>query len=360
MKYFSKDYQQARTMFLRAAKKNGAQIKTYECPYPGPEGEKLYTDTALIGKGDEKTVLVISSGTHGVEGFAGSCIQTGLLSEGFPEKLTKGVAIMMIHAVNPHGFSHIRRFNENNVDINRNFVDHPQPYPENKNHAKLAAVLAPKKLGFFSAIQLYATLLLFVICYGPKTLIRAVGGGQNILPRGLYYGGTTESWSNETVISVIKNCANSAENLIVLDIHTGLGSFGKAVILLDSTHTTACDRAKQWWPDFKVPDTSKGIYYTKLTGPLPQQIVKKFPCQEVTAATIEFGSQKWWQKVLLKALFSVRAENWFVHFGGNDSRNEAEFKRKLKKTFCPDSKKWQSQVWFYGREIVHKVLEGIK
>ena len=34
-----------------------------------------------------------------------------------------GVAVVLYHAVNPYGFSHLRRTNEDNVDVNRNFRD---------------------------------------------------------------------------------------------------------------------------------------------------------------------------------------------------------------------------------------------
>ena len=45
----------------------------------------------------------------------------------------------MIHALNPFGFAHLRRANEDNVDLNRNFVDHEGGnYPENDLFARSA------------------------------------------------------------------------------------------------------------------------------------------------------------------------------------------------------------------------------
>ncbi len=37
----------------------------------------------------------------------------------------------MLHALNPYGFSHLRRANEDNADLNRNFVDFAAPLPVN-------------------------------------------------------------------------------------------------------------------------------------------------------------------------------------------------------------------------------------
>ena len=68
----------------------------------------------------------------GVEGFAGSAIQIQFLKEriGGPE-LPRSFGVLLIHALNPYGFAHLRRANECNVDLNRNFVDFAQPLPEN-------------------------------------------------------------------------------------------------------------------------------------------------------------------------------------------------------------------------------------
>ena len=62
-----------------------------------------------------------SAGVHGVEGYAGSAVQLKLL-EKFASS-TRGddhPTVVLVHAVNPYGMAHFRRFNENNVDLNRN------------------------------------------------------------------------------------------------------------------------------------------------------------------------------------------------------------------------------------------------
>ncbi len=359
MNYFSNTYQQARKKFLRAAQARSAKQESYESPFLGPGEEKLFTDTALLAQGNEKVLLVITSGTHGVEGFAGSSVQTGLLSEGLPEHLIEGIAVLMIHGINPYGFSHLRRFNEDNIDINRNFVKHPQPYPENCNHAELAPALTPKSLGFFSTMQLFFTLIRFFLANGTKSLIQALAGGQNIQPQGLYYGGSTETWSNTTVRSILKPWKNSVEKVIVLDLHTGLGKFGNTVLLVDSASPTAWCRAKQWWPDLNVPDTTTGPYSARLTGTLSREIHTMFPAaDEVTTATVEFGTEKWWQKLTLNALRSVRAETWLTHYGKHESRDLIQARQRLRKTFCPDSKEWQSQVWCNAQKIIVNVLKN--
>ena len=63
------------------------------------------------------------SGTHGVEGFCGSGAQIDWLRRGEAASLPVDVAALMVHAVNPYGFAWLRRVTEENIDLNRNWID---------------------------------------------------------------------------------------------------------------------------------------------------------------------------------------------------------------------------------------------
>ena len=91
----------------------------------GLEGETLATDVVRIGPADAKRLLVLTSATHGVEGFCGSGAQIALMrDEALPALMEKlGVAMLLVHAINPYGFSYLSRTTEGNVDLNRNSVD---------------------------------------------------------------------------------------------------------------------------------------------------------------------------------------------------------------------------------------------
>ena len=129
------------------------------------------------GEADAKRTLVLSSGTHGVEGFAGSGIQTGLLNGGIGSRLPKGVNLLMIHGVNPFGMAHHRRTNEDNVDLNRNFRNHGMPYPGNVPYEDLADVVAPRSMSFLSELISWSRLLLYRITAGKAASQAAVSGG---------------------------------------------------------------------------------------------------------------------------------------------------------------------------------------
>src|SRR5690606_39367139 len=59
----------------------------------------------------------------GVQTCALPIFQVGLLETDAFAALPEDTAVLLIHAINPYGFSHIRRVNEDNIDLNRNFRD---------------------------------------------------------------------------------------------------------------------------------------------------------------------------------------------------------------------------------------------
>lgn len=70
-------------------------------------------------------------GTHGVEAFTGSAIQIEFLREyAVKGGSEKDPTMIFVHPMNPFGMKHLRRTNENNVDLNRNGVFIFTPTPE--------------------------------------------------------------------------------------------------------------------------------------------------------------------------------------------------------------------------------------
>ena len=83
----------------------------------------MYTDVARLGPKDARSVLLVQSGTHGVEGYCGSAIQAAVLEVIDNKTVARNTAVVMVHGINPFGFSWCSRSDENNVDLNRNFID---------------------------------------------------------------------------------------------------------------------------------------------------------------------------------------------------------------------------------------------
>jgi len=116
---------EARRIFHAAAKNADAVLGEYRHPLPGPCGEALFTDTALLGNSNAERLVIVSSGVHGVEGFCGSACQIALLHSGLLAG-AKSCAILLVHALNPFGFAHLRRTNEESYPV-RPGVRHALP-----------------------------------------------------------------------------------------------------------------------------------------------------------------------------------------------------------------------------------------
>src|SRR4051794_19494614 len=108
---FSADHLEARAKFRAGATVAGAAQEVLPHPMPGPQGEALSIDTAWLGDPDAGDVVVLTSGVHGPELFCGSAAQVDALL-GLQADALRGMAVLMVHAVNPHGAAWLRRANE--------------------------------------------------------------------------------------------------------------------------------------------------------------------------------------------------------------------------------------------------------
>jgi hypothetical protein len=353
--YFSPDYSSARQSFLTAADACNAEIVNFAAPALSAQGEELYTDVAALGPSDAVNALVVISGTHGVEGFAGSGIQTGLLLEGVFRGLSPAVKVIIIHALNPYGFAEKRRFNEDNVDLNRNFIDHAKSGPSNYDYDQLAKAIAPRSISPVTELSARLKILCYRLCHGRSRLQHAVTHGQYSHPQGLFYGGHFEVWSNQLLRRLTEMHLTRCSRVTVVDLHTGLGPYGKGEVVVDSSQEDPVfERAVSTWGVEQVKSTvSGGSVSSRLVGTINQAFVDMLPDSEVTAVGLEFGT------LPTMAVFNaLREENWLYHHGDRESDNADAIKERLLRAFYPDDDAWKERVMEQGRDVVGRVLEA--
>jgi hypothetical protein len=355
MQYFSANYLEARQKFLDASLAAGADLEHFRNPHSGPQGELLFTDVALIGPKNANTILILSSATHGVEGFTGSAIQTGLLQEGIGSHLPPDTGLLLIHAINPYGFAHLRRFNEDNVDLNRNFTDHTKPYPANPGYEVLTDAISPANLSMWANTRSTMKFFWYGLTNGRDALKKAISGGQYNHPQGLFYGGRQEVWSNKTIRAIADKYLGSAKRVVLVDFHTGLGPYGHAeVIMNEPEQSPAYRRAVTWWGDRVRSSVSGDSVSIHLEATLKLGFSTMLPDAEITAVSLEFGTIEPKQVFL-----ALRAENWLHHHGSPDHPRAKEIKEDLLRAFYPDQDDWRMQVWGHGRTVVEQVLQQL-
>ena len=189
---FSTDYATARGRFRQAALRLGWQLEAHAINARGPRGEELTIDVACSPAGDPRQVLVVSSGIHGVEGFFGSAVQLALLEQ-WAATSAPSTKCVFLHGLNPYGFAWLRRFNEDNVDPNRNFLlDDERFEGAHARYAQLDPFLNPTRpSSLWEPFTLKA--LPLIVRYGAPALRQAIAEGQYDYPRGLFFGGSGPS-----------------------------------------------------------------------------------------------------------------------------------------------------------------------
>ena len=244
LKLFSSSYAQARAKFMQAAAVRALPVTSFVLPLQGAQGETLATDVVFDGPVDAASLLIVISGVHGVEGYCGSAIQTGLLSLGLPERIRAdaGVAVMHVHAANPFGFSHSRRVTQENVDLNRNFVDFSAPLPVNTDYADVHDLLLPET--WPPRPDNEARLGAYVDRVGQRGLQRAISMGQYGFEDGLFFGGAGPTWSNRTFRRILREFAVEREHVASIDIHTGLGPYGLGERIFVAPRTPSFSNAR--------------------------------------------------------------------------------------------------------------------
>lgn len=348
-KVFSPTYAAARMRFLAACAHAGvSDLRAWIHPLRGPANEPLGTDAAWFGPRDAKRVLVTLSATHGVEGFAGSALQTDWIERKGQQPLPDGVAALHVHALNPHGFAWLRRVTEEGIDLNRNFVDFSMPLPRNDGYGALHDALL---LGNEKAIAAYRE------AHGERALEIAVSGGQYTHPDGLFYGGQAPSWSRLTVEAIIEAFAlRNRETVAAVDIHTGLGIFGTGEVICDHpTGSAELARGRAWYGDALTEPALGTSSSVPKTGLIDYGWMEALG-SAVTFVTLEFGTYS------VEDMFRALIDDQLLHQGGlPDWSNPATIARKanLKEHFCPNDETWRGMVLKRGREVLDQAERGL-
>ena len=354
--HFADDYAEARQRFLLAAGAAGLPLEHLHCPATGPAGEDLWTDVTWIGDRDAKRVLVIISGTHGVEGFCGSAFQTDWLVGGGPSRLPTGVAVLLIHAINPYGFAWLRRVTHEGVDLNRNFVDPQRPLPENPGYDEIADDLLPAALTGPVADQAAANLEAYRQRVGELAFFRAVASGQYRHPSGLFYGGTEPTWSNRTIHALIERHLRGRPDIAVVDFHTGLGPFGFGeVITAYPAGSAGSSRVRAFWGD-SVVEIDKGQTPVGVRdGAMHHGFNRALPGSRVTFGTLEFGT---YDRHVGRR--SLRADHWLHRYGDPLGPLGDGIRKALRRQYYPATRDWKESVLFRGHQIVQMAIEGLE
>jgi hypothetical protein len=356
---FAGSYARARVHFLEGAAAAGMAIRSHNHPLPGRDGETLAMDVALDGAPDAERLLIVSSACHGAEGFCGSGVQVFAThdAEWREHARAAGVAVLYLHALNPHGFSWLRRVTHENVDLNRNFQDFSRPLPVNAAYAELHDLLLPAQWppGPDNVLAIEA----WMAQHGQARFQAAVSGGQHAFAEGLFFGGTAPSWSNSTLRQVLRTHGQRARQIAWIDLHTGLGPSGLGErIFASRDEPAALARARAWWggggqtPVTSIYDGSSTS--ALLTGLMWCSVFDECPQAEYTGIAMEYGTLPF-----AEVLQALRADHWLHEHPEASEPQRQAIRQQMKDAFYVDTDAWRAQVIVQARQALFQAVDGL-
>ena len=341
LQYYSADYAEARNRFLQLASNKGATLHAL----PVSEEEGLFIDVALW-RGRNDTLILHSSGLHGVEAFPGAAVQCAFVDAMEKEQL-QGKTLVLIHCVNPYGMQYLRRWNAENIDLNRNFIDRLDGLPQNPTYEKVRTVLNPQHPHQLKGF--YGKALWLLVQYGFSALQQAIAQGQYAYPEGIFYGGSLPSVEVKLILDFFKDHLTPYQNILGIDFHTGLGKYKQSSCFLESDFHS-------WEREYiesilhkaviHVEPGKKQTYQTQ--GGFISRLKKLYHDKNFVMVTQEIGTVR-----PIKIIKALREENFYYQHASAQRKPAAH---RLKAAFCPENDDWKATAVREGVKVLLRLL----
>lgn len=357
---FSLDHVEARDEFLAAATKRRAVLTHWPHPLTGPHGEALFADSAWLGPENASRALVIISGTHGVEAFAGSGPQIAFLRGPLSQALPPDTGVLLIHGINAHGFAWQRRVTEENVDLNRNWIDFTQPLPDNPGYTELHAHYTPAALDEATLAQCDAAIAAYRAQHGEHAERVARSTGQYTHPDGLFFGGTGPTWARRTSEAILQQhlsprTGGRRQTIAIVDMHTGLGPYGYGEPICN--HAPGGDRvrrARDWWGDSVTEPLLGTSSSQEKTGLTEFGYERALAHADIAFVALEFGTYP-----PPRGARVLRDDAWLWRHGDPRGPEAAAIRQATRDHFFPPHDDWKEMVLFRSEQVYRQALTGL-
>ena len=350
-------YLESRNTFIRLAQELGAECRSFPHDVaPDNAPPALSTDTAYLGPADAAAIVVIASGTHGVEGYAGAACQFRFMQTYAARYANSRISWLLVHAVNPSGYANDRRVTCEGVDLNRNFIDFSKPLPASAGygayHHLLISNYRPLPAGLWNELRLLSCAL------GRKrwkSVQAAITAGQYAYPDGLFFGGRGPTTSRLVWERIVSTYTHDRQRAFLLDIHSGLGKRGVGELISYLPASSDDFRQMSGWFHGSLKSMADGDSVSAdLDGMLTAAFDRAVAGQSY-AVGLEFGT-----RAPLVVLDALRADHWYHN---NSSRLPAvvreQVRRKMKTAFTVPGAQWHDQLTARFDRVMQELAEGI-
>jgi hypothetical protein len=367
LSYFSGDYLSCKEQFVKQSSSlsNFYLNSKVDSIRLIANGDSLAIDYLYIpSQSTPRNLVVLSSGTHGIEGYAGSAYQRMFMTEMLKGIDHQSTGYLIIHGINPWGMKNKRRVDQNNVDLNRNY-DISTTLFSNKNegYSKINDFLNPSgraSLHFLTSLSFITQASWIIIKNSMKTARQAILMGQYEHPDGIYYGGEMFEPQKPDIQNLITTTADEYKKILVIDLHTGYGSRGRLHIfgtfskdsgVVNETERIFCNHRIDW-PNDKDFYENNGDFTLFISRVLKDKMV--------IPVTFEYGTLN--SNSLsgsLKSLQIMIMENQGYHFGYSDKQSEKKIRVMFLEAFYPSSLSWRSETVRQTHELIDEAIKNL-
>ena len=306
-------------------------------------------------------LLLVTSGEHGVEAYAGCAVLQMMIEEYLPLLDPQHTGLALVHSINPWGMAHHRRTNKGNVDINRNFVLDPMQLDPafNADYKRFNGFLNPrhKLRGYGLQKALFVPYaLLRAGLSGSDRLKRATLLGQYAFPQGIYYGGRSIQPETQVLMDLYRRWFGAYRQVVHIDLHTGYGPRYQMSVVNSSFEKVSSGELAERFNYPLVVKTDPDEFYSisgDMIDYIYQMVGKEFPNCAFYSTTFEFGT---FGDSLINSLESLRTmihENQMHHQGAGDTE---AVRQDFDELYCPSEPEWREKVLADARQALNGIL----
>ena len=331
------NYSDARQLFQEYCAKDYPNIVTQKGTHSIDDDETTSVDYLYLQHPESKKLHILISGTHGVEGHAGSAIQFKTLDKIITKTNSQPISYLMIHALNPYGYKNNRRCTKNNIDLNRNYLDANNFNDSDYPHS-IFQLVSTYLFSFYFIYLFFRN----IFEYGYTKAREYIVKGQYSYDTGLFYGGKTREQNIdvlEDILSIIDY--NDFQEIYVFDIHTGLGPYGNLSVMVTDKNTISDLTNLPYNPTTKLINMGEDNIYRNSKGSIVdgihQYLINKNDKLCVYPIILEYGT-----------FHNLRMFAWLLlenyHYCNKDKENWPRSSQKLKSLFNVENFIWQELV----------------
>lgn len=357
-------YESARHRFTMLSDSLAAIYSGVQCrrvSVPSAVDQDLSMGVCYIpAMGSPSNLIILCSGVHGVEGYAGHAAQELFVKRFINPVMLSKTGVLLIHSVNPYGFKYTRRVTENNVDLNRNSTADSTLYDtRNDGYTKVYDLINPQGAANVSSLRdrfFFLKAINEIRRASLPVLRQAVLQGQYQSPEGLYFGGQRVEPQVDSLKAIITEVASPYRRVLMIDIHTGYGERGKLHFFPNPMEEPQRQQLEALYEGYRIDWGDSDDFYT-VTGELIGLAGQLLEGKEFYPMAYEYGTMDS-QTTLgsLKSIHLMILENQGEQHGYRSAHDSVRVKHDHLEMYSPQSAGWRNYVMDQTREVFEAVL----